>query len=128
MKEKLVFRRISKGFVVSSTAPGFPKTRRLTTVYTDQFNNKANWKAHYHGTAKEIWRQTNQTITTFVATLGTTGTLMGVSRCLKEYNPDIQIVGVEPFLGHKIQGLKNMKEAYCPEIFERQRLDIKLNV
>ena len=99
-----------------------------TYFIADQFNNEANWKAHYHGTAEEIWRQTNQTINTFVATLGTTGTLMGVSRRLKEYNPDIQIVGVEPFLGHKIQGLKNMKEAYCPEIFERQRLDIKLNI
>ncbi len=99
-----------------------------TYFITDQFNNEANWKAHYHGTAEEIWRQTHQTITTFVAALGTTGTLMGVSRRLKEYNSDIQIVGVEPFLGHKIQGLKNMKEAYCPEIFERQRLDIKLNI
>jgi cysteinyl-tRNA synthetase len=94
----------------------------------DQFNNEANWKAHYHGTAEELWRQTNQALTTFVAALGTTGTAMGVSRRLKEYNPDIQIVGVEPFLGHKIQGLKNMKEAYCPEIFEKQRLDIKLNI
>lgn len=95
---------------------------------TDQFNNEANWKAHYHGTAEEIWRQTNQTITTFVAALGTSGTLMGVSRRLQEYNPDIQIVGVEPYLGHKIQGLKNMKEAYCPEIFEKKHLDVKLNI
>jgi len=94
----------------------------------DQFNNEANWKAHYYGTAEEIWRQTNGMLTTFVATLGTTGTLMGVSRRLKKYNPDIQIVGVEPYLGHKIQGLKNMKEAYCPEIFEKHRLDKKINI
>lgn len=94
----------------------------------DQFNNAANWKSHYYGTAEEIWQQTHHSITAFVTTLGTSGTAMGVSRRLKEYNPDIKIVGVEPYLGHKIQGLKNMKEAYCPEIFEKQRLDLKLNV
>ncbi len=90
---------------------------------TDQFNNPANWKAHYEGTGKEIWEQTNGEITTLVATMGTTGTLMGLSRRLKEYNPNITIVGVEPYLGHKIQGLKNMKEAYQPGIFEKKRLD-----
>ena len=97
-------------------------------VAVDQFNNEANWKAHYHGTAEEIWRQTAGTVTTLVAAMGTTGTLMGVSRRLKEYNPDIRIIGVEPYLGHKIQGLKNLREAYCPEIFEKQRLDEKVNV
>lgn len=95
---------------------------------TDQFNNEANYQAHYHGTAPEIWEQTNGEITMLVATMGTTGTLMGLSRRLKEYNPDIKIVGMEPFLGHKIQGLKNLKEAYCPEIFDKNRLDIKVNV
>ncbi|MFZ5568940.1 MAG: cysteine--tRNA ligase [Thermodesulfobacteriota bacterium] len=90
---------------------------------TDQFNNPANWQAHYEGTGPEIWEQTNGTITTLVATMGTTGTLMGLSRRLKEYNPDITIVGVEPYLGHKLQGLKNMKEAYRPGIFEKKRLD-----
>ncbi len=99
-----------------------------TYFIPDQFNNEANWKAHYYGTAEEVWQQTNGSVTAFVATLGTTGTLMGVSRRLKEYDPSIQIIGVEPYLGHKIQGLKNMKEAYCPEIFEKERLDQKLNV
>ncbi len=99
-----------------------------TYFMTDQFNNEANWQAHYHGTAKEIWEQTNGKITTMVATLGTSGTLMGLSRRLKEYNPDIRIVGVEPYLGHKLQGLKNMKEAYCPEIFEKKRLDSNPNI
>ena len=97
-------------------------------VIVDQFNNESNWKSHYYGTAEEIWQQTHGTVTTLVATLGTTGTAMGLSRRLKEYNSDIQIVGVEPYLGHKIQGLKNMKEAYCPEIFEKQRLDKKINI
>ncbi|MBW2133600.1 MAG: cysteine synthase family protein, partial [Deltaproteobacteria bacterium] len=62
----------------------------------DQFNNAANWQAHYHGTAEEIWRQTGGSVTAVVATLGTSGTLMGISRRLKEYHPDIQIIGVEP--------------------------------
>jgi cysteinyl-tRNA synthetase len=99
-----------------------------TYFLPDQFNNEANWKAHYYGTAEEVWQQTNGDVTAFVATLGTSGTLMGVSRRLKEYDPSIRIIGVEPYLGHKIQGLKNMKEAYCPEIFEKERLDQKLNV
>ncbi|MBW2193390.1 MAG: cysteine--tRNA ligase [Deltaproteobacteria bacterium] len=99
-----------------------------TYFITDQFNNEANWKAHYYGTAQEIWNQTNGTVTTLVATLGTAGTCMGTSRRLKEFNPDLRIVGVEPYLGHKIQGLKNMKEAYRPEIFEKNRLDKIVNI
>ncbi len=95
---------------------------------TDQFNNEANCLAHYHGTAEEIWEQTKGEITTVVATMGTTGTLMGITKKLKEYNPDIKIVAVEPYLGHKIQGLKNMKEAYRPEIFEKNRLDKTVNI
>jgi len=94
----------------------------------DQYNNDANWQAHYHGTAEEIWRQTHGAVTAVVATLGTSGTLMGISRRLKEYNPAVQIIGVEPYLGHKIQGLKNMKEAYQPEIFDKNRLDKKINI
>jgi cysteinyl-tRNA synthetase len=94
----------------------------------DQFNNEANWKAHYTGTAEEIWNQTGGTVTAVVASMGTTGTLMGVSRRLKECNPAVRIVAVEPYLGHRIQGLKNLKEAYCPEIFEKQRIDEKVNI
>lgn len=95
---------------------------------TDQFNNEANWQAHYNGTGPEIWEQTEGKITALIATMGTTGTLMGLSRRLKEYNPEIRIVGVEPYLGHKIQGLKNMKESYQPEIYEKNRLDKKVNI
>ncbi|MCF8068656.1 MAG: cysteine--tRNA ligase [Desulfobacterales bacterium] len=94
----------------------------------DQYNSEANWKAHYNGTAVEVWDQTDGAVTTLVATIGTTGTLMGMSRRLKDYNPDIRIVGVEPYLGHKIQGLKNMKEAYCPEIYNKKLLDVKVNI
>lgn len=95
---------------------------------TDQFNNEANWKAHYYGTAEEIWRQTDGRVNVVVATLGTSGTAMGISKRLKELNPDVRIVGVEPFLGHRIQGLKNMKESYQPEIFHREILDAKPNI
>lgn len=94
----------------------------------DQFNNPDNWKAHYYGTAEEIWRDTEGKITHFVAGMGTTGTLMGVSKRLKEYNPEIQIIGVEPFLDHKIQGLKNLKEAYKPGIYEKTQLSKKINI
>jgi cysteinyl-tRNA synthetase len=99
-----------------------------TYFMTDQFNNPANWQAHYNGTAVEIWEQTGGRLTMLVATLGTSGTLMGVSRRLKEFDPNVRIVGVEPYLGHKLQGLKNMKEAYCPGIFEKTRLDQKINI
>jgi cysteinyl-tRNA synthetase len=95
---------------------------------TDQFNNPANWQAHYHTTAQEIWEQTGGNITTLVATMGTSGTLMGLERRLKELNPAIEIIGVEPYLGHKIQGLKNMHESYQPEIYEKRRLDQKINI
>lgn len=94
----------------------------------DQYNNPANWQAHYTGTAVEIWEQTHGKVSAVVATLGTSGTLMGISRRMKAYNPNVRIIGVEPYLGHKIQGLKNMKEAYQPEIFEKNRLDEIVNI
>ena len=94
----------------------------------DQYNNPANPLAHYNGTAVEILEQTDGRITHLVAAMGTSGTLMGMSRRLKEYNPEIRIIGVEPYLGHKIQGLKNMKEAYRPGIFNRHSLDEKVNI
>jgi len=94
----------------------------------DQFNNPANVLAHYEGTGLEIWEQTGGQVTVFVAAMGTTGTLMGVSKRLKEMNPDIEIVGAEPYLGHKIQGLKNLKEAYVPGIYDRARIDELVNI
>jgi cysteinyl-tRNA synthetase len=94
----------------------------------DQFNNQMSVMAHYRGTGVEVWRQTRGKVTAFVATMGTSGTLMGVSRRLREYNPAVRIVGVEPYMGHKIQGLKNMKESYKPGIFDRSALDEIVNV
>jgi len=95
---------------------------------TDQYNNDANWKAHYHTTGPEIMAQTKGRISSVVASIGTSGTLMGLSRYFKELDPGINIVCAEPFLGHKIQGLKNMKESYTPEIFDKSLLDSTIRV
>jgi len=92
---------------------------------SNQFDNIHNILAHYNGTGLEIIRQVPD-VTMFVAGMGTSGTLMGVSQRLKEYNPNIQIVGVEPQPGHKIQGLKNMSEAVVPKIYQEKRLDKKV--
>jgi cysteine synthase B len=89
----------------------------------DQFNNQANVLAHYETTGKEVIEQTGRKITHFVAGMGTTGTLMGVGKRLKEFNKDIKIIGVEPVLGHRIQGLKNMSESIVPRIFDPSILD-----
>jgi len=103
--------------------------RRLATeepekyFMPDQFVNPANWMAHYETTGPEILEQTGGEIAAFVAGMGTTGTLMGISRRFREANPRIKVVGAEPVEGHAIQGLKNMKEAIVPDIFERDRLD-----
>ncbi len=109
---------------------GYELVRENPGAYwlADQFNNDANWMAHYRGTAMEIWEQTGGDFNAVIATMGTTGTLMGISRRFRELNPGIQIIGVEPYLGHKIQGLKNMKESYRPGIFEKARADRIINI
>jgi len=89
----------------------------------DQYSNPNNVKAHYEGTGREIIEQTKGDLDVFVAGMGTTATLMGVGSRLKEFNPHIRIVGIEPTLGHRIQGLKNMQESIVPKIFEPHRLD-----
>ncbi len=86
---------------------------------TDQFNNPANWQAHYDHTGPEIWRQTEGRVTEIVTTLGTSGTAMGLSRWFTEFHPEVRVIAVEPYLGHRIQGLKNMKESYKPTIFNK---------
>ncbi len=89
----------------------------------NQFENEANVMAHYETTGPEIIEQTGGAITHFVAGMGTSGTLMGAGRRLKEHNPDIKVIGVEPILGHRVQGLKNMKESIVPGIFKPEELD-----
>jgi len=94
----------------------------------NQFDNKSNIKAHYETTGKEIIDQTGGDIDVFVAGMGTTGTLMGTGRRLKEFRENIKIIGVEPLLGHRVQGLKNMKESIVPKIYNESFLDDKINV
>lgn len=92
----------------------------------NQFDNEDNVLAHYETTGPEIFAQTNGEVDVFVAGLGTTGTLMGVSKYLKERKPSARIVGIEPELDHRIQGLKNMHEAIVPRIFRKDALDDRL--
>ena len=92
-------------------------------VILDQFANPDNPLAHYRGTGPEIWRDTNGGVTHFVSAMGTTGTIMGVSRFLKEKNPQIRIVGAQPEEGSQIPGIRKWPEAYLPKIYDRSRVD-----
>jgi cysteine synthase B len=94
----------------------------------NQFANPDNWKAHYNTTGPEILRDTNQQITHFVSSMGTTGTIMGVSKFLKEHNQDIQIVGCQPTDGSSIPGIRKWPEEYLPKIFDRSRVDRVIEV
>ncbi len=94
----------------------------------DQFSNPGNTLAHYATTGPEIFAQTNGEVDVFLAGMGTTGTLMGIGRYLKEKKPSVKIVGVEPTVGHCIQGLKNMTEAIMPKIYNPAALDEKITV
>jgi len=89
----------------------------------DQFSNQDNPVAHYEGTGPEIWQQTKGNITHFVSSMGTTGTIMGVSRYLKEQNADIEIVGLQPTDGSSIPGIRRWPEAYLPQIYDGDRVD-----
>jgi len=92
-------------------------------IVLDQFGNSDNPLAHYEGTGPEIWRDTGGKVTHFVSSMGTTGTIMGVSRYLKEQNPNIQIVGVQPEEGSQIPGIRKWPVEYLPEIYEARRVD-----
>lgn len=94
----------------------------------DQFANPDNWGAHYRSTGPEIWEATQGKITHFVSSMGTTGTIMGVSRYLKEKNPNIQIIGVQPEDGSSIPGIRRWPEAYLPAIYEPSRVDTIIDV
>ena len=94
----------------------------------DQFNNPANPDAHYLSTGPEIWRQSEGAITHFVSAMGTTGTIMGVSRYLKEQNPAVEVIGLQPAEGSQIPGIRRWPAAYMPAIFEPQRVDRVLDV
>ncbi|MGQ9617115.1 MAG: PLP-dependent cysteine synthase family protein [Spirochaetota bacterium] len=94
----------------------------------NQFENENNIRAHYETTGPEIYDQTNGEVDVFIAGMGTTGTLIGVGRYLKEKKPGVRIVGVEPTVGHTIQGLKNMTESIVPKIYHPEELDERITV
>ena len=97
-------------------------------IVLDQFANPDNPVAHYEGTGPEIWRDTAGQITHFVSSMGTTGTIMGVSRFLKEQNPNIRIIGVQPKDGAQIAGIRKWPEAYLPKIYDKARVDELVSV
>jgi len=105
------------------------KTEELVKKYPDkyfqanQFSNQYNKITHYESTAREIWKQTNGQVDYFAAAVGTSGTLMGVASYLKKRNPKVEIISVEPVEGHYIQGLKNMKEALVPALYDKNKID-----
>lgn len=97
-------------------------------IVLDQFNNPDNWRAHYHSTGPEIWQQTGGTITHFISSMGTTGTIMGVSKFLKEQNPNIQIIGLQPEDGANIAGIRRWSPEYLPGIFDRNGVDMVMDI
>lgn len=92
-------------------------------IVLDQFGNMDNPLAHYEGTGPEIWRDTEGKVTHFVSSMGTTGTIMGVSRYLKEQNPQVQIIGIQPEEGAQIPGIRKWPEEYLPKIYDAKRVD-----
>ncbi|MDP2424420.1 MAG: cysteine synthase [Bacteroidales bacterium] len=104
-------------------ARGLVKANPEKYFMPDQFSNKYNMVVHYKTTGEEIWKQTNGKIDYFVSAIGTSGTIMGVGKALRENNPKIKIVCAHPVKGHYIQGLKNMKEAIVPSIYDPSRID-----
>jgi cysteine synthase B len=97
-------------------------------IILDQFANPDNPRAHYEGTGPEIWRDTGGSVTHFVSSMGTTGTIMGCSRYFKEKNPEIQIIGVQPEEGAQIPGIRKWPEAYLPKIYDAKRIDCLIRV
>ena len=97
-----------------------------TYFMPNQYDNQNNWLAHYETTGPEIFAQTKGEVDVVVAGMGTGGTLMGISKFLKEQKPEVKIIGIEPTVGHTIQGLKNMTEAIVPKIYDPTKLDDKL--
>jgi cysteine synthase B len=94
----------------------------------NQFANPDNYLAHYRTTGPEIWKDTNGQVTHFVSSMGTTGTIMGVSRFLKEQNKQVQIIGAQPTDGSKIPGIRRWPQEYLPKIFERERVDTIIDI
>ena len=123
-------------FVLTSEQQGMEGARDVAEnmqargegIILDQFANSDNPLAHYDNTGREIWEETGGRITHFVSSMGTTGTIMGVSRYLKSKNPNIEIIGCQPTDGSQIPGIRKWPEAYLPKIFDRSRVDRVMEV
>ncbi len=122
--------------VLVSESEGMEGARDLADTFAregrgkvlNQFANPDNWRAHYDGTGPEIWRDTRGSVTHFVSSMGTTGTIMGVSRFLKEKNPDVQIVGLQPQEGSRIPGIRRWPVEYLPAIYDAERVDVVMDI
>ncbi|CAH1745314.1 cysteine synthase B [Thauera humireducens] len=131
VERRQTMRAFGAELVLTPTSGGMEMARDIAEkmrdegrgIILDQFANPDNPLAHYEGTGPEIWEQTGGGVTHFVSSMGTTGTIMGTSRFLKEKNAAIQIVGCEPAEGSQIPGIRKWPEAYLPKIFERPRVD-----
>ena len=131
VERRQTMRAFGAELVLTPTSGGMEMARDIAErmrdegkgIILDQFANPDNPLAHYEGTGPEIWAQTAGRVTHFVSSMGTTGTIMGTSRFLKEKSPALQIVGCEPAEGSQIPGIRKWPEAYLPKIFERPRVD-----
>ncbi|HHM06490.1 MAG TPA: cysteine synthase CysM [Gammaproteobacteria bacterium] len=136
VERRAVMKAFGAGIILVSRDDGMEGARDLALdmqnrgegKVLDQFANPDNPRAHYEGTGPEIWRDTAGRITHFVSAMGTTGTIMGTSRYLKEQNSDVQIVGVHPAEGAAIPGIRRWPEEYLPKIYEPARVDRVLEV
>lgn len=118
----------SEGGIEGARDHAEAKMREGNIFMINQFSNEDNWKAHYNSTGPEIWRDTNGTVTHFVSSMGTTGTIMGTSTFLKEKNSEIQIVGVQPGDDARIPGIRKWPKEYLPKIFKPEKVDRILEV
>ena len=131
VERRQTMRAFGAEIVLTPKAGGMESARDLADrmvsegkgVMLDQFANPDNPVAHYEGTGPEIWRDTHGEVTHFVSSMGTTGTIMGVSRFLKERNPNIEVIGCQPTEGSQIPGIRKWAEAYLPKIFDASRVD-----
>jgi len=131
IERRQTMRAYGAEIILTPKAGGMEATRDLALrlqeegrgIVLDQFGNPDNPLAHFESTGPEIWRDTSGTITHFVSSMGTTGTIMGVSRYLKARNPAIEIIGVQPADGAQIPGIRTWPDAYLPAIFQRDRID-----
>jgi cysteine synthase B len=136
LERKLAMAAYGAELVQVSQQEGMERARDLALemqeagegIVLDQFGNADNPLAHYEGTGPEIWQQTDGKITHFVSSMGTTGTIMGVSRFLKEQNPAIEIIGLQPLDGASIPGIRRWPREYLPSIFEQQRVDRVIDI